>query len=125
MATFNSDMYLKQYKRNELLHFHGNTIAICILLRVTCTANNTQKTHRCFCKATTVTRTPHDLKLHVYCLSCYKPLTLLVPCNSSFSRTYVVKTMNITQWPNRQTDRRPSLLLGQWYQSTASRTHTQ
>ena len=143
MATFNSDMYptvpdtvpwqhstatctvlyLTPYKGNELLYFHGNTFNIFILLRVTCIANNTQKTHRCFCKATMVTRTPHDLALSVYRLSCYKPLTIPVPCNSSFSRTHFVKTTNKTQWPNKRTDRPPSLLLGQWYQSTASRTH--
>jgi len=100
-----SDVYLTQYKGKELLYFHGNTFDICILLRVTCIANNTQKTHRCFCKATMRARTTHDLTLSVECLSCYKPLTLLVPCNSSFGRTYFVKTTNQTQRPNKQTVR--------------------
>lgn len=81
----------------------------------TCLANNTQKTPL-LCKAAMVTRMSHYLMLYVYTLSCYKPLTLLEPCNSSFSRTYFVKTTNITGRP-------PSLLLGQWYQSTASRRH--
>ena len=119
-----SDVYLTQYKGNEQLHFHSNTFDICILLRVTCIANNTQKTHSCFSKAPMVMRTPHDLTLYVRCLSCYKPQTLLVPCNSSFGRMYFVKTTNKTQWPNKQTDRPPTLLPGQWYQSTASRTQS-